>query len=356
MPPRTPRGGASGRVRVRLAAPPDAAGVAAVSSVSFCTSAADELGSDRASLPPLTRTLADAWDADFRRRMARDVFAAVGRSLARRQECTAAARAATALGVPAPRRSREGRCWALLVADIVEEEDGRVGNECVGDVSAPRGNTGKKEGGRGAPARGLERSIAGTLTFSIAVPDAPLPPPWPAMGRQKRAYASNVAVSPAARRKGVASALLSAAERRAARLGYDELWLHVDQVSSYRLSAPRGASRQMAARACWRQQLLTRVMCAAPNARAGQRRRAGSVQGAWVRERRTRARHSCCARAASRRAEAHAAQVPARGAMGKARTRACRCARLVVTPPRTPRRISASLHNNTRLLGERRIA
>ena len=97
------------------------------------------------------------------------------------------------------RRLDEQRSWALMVATLPE----------------------------GGTTEAASSEVIGSLTFSMAKPLAPLPPPFPS-DAPTRAYVSNVAVSPRHRRRGVARALLGAAERRAARLGQAEIWLHVD--------------------------------------------------------------------------------------------------------------------------------
>jgi ribosomal protein S18 acetylase RimI-like enzyme len=59
------------------------------------------------------------------------------------------------------------------------------------------------------------------------VPDAALPAPFPS-SKPQRLYLSNMSVAPSARRRGVARALLAAAEATAAAWGQEALWLHVD--------------------------------------------------------------------------------------------------------------------------------
>jgi ribosomal protein S18 acetylase RimI-like enzyme len=66
-----------------------------------------------------------------------------------------------------------------------------------------------------------------SMVLSWRVPDAALPPPFPS-SRPQRLYISNMAVAPAARRRGIALALLASAEAAAAAWGQPELWLHVD--------------------------------------------------------------------------------------------------------------------------------
>eukprot|EP00887_Chlorella_sp_A99_P004928 scaffold4.g4928.t1 len=69
--------------------------------------------------------------------------------------------------------------------------------------------------------------VVGTAALTLAQPEARLPPPFPSAS-PRRAYCSNMAVVPAARRRGVGSALLGACERAARRWRHDALYLHVD--------------------------------------------------------------------------------------------------------------------------------
>ena len=61
---------------------------------------------------------------------------------------------------------------------------------------------------------------------SVMQAEAVLPPPFPSLAPH-RLYVSNMAVAPAARRRGAARALLRAATRAGARWGEPSAWLHV---------------------------------------------------------------------------------------------------------------------------------
>lgn len=91
-----------------------------------------------------------------------------------------------------------------------------------------------------AAGRGLMAPV-GTLMLSVTQPQALLPPPFPSSS-PPRLYISNMAVAPAWRRRGVASRLLAAADRLAARWGSDTLWLHVgtDNASAAALYSRAG--------------------------------------------------------------------------------------------------------------------
>ena len=71
-------------------------------------------------------------------------------------------------------------------------------------------------------------ALLGTAALTLATPEAALPPPFPS-SKPRRAYLSNMAVVPAARRRGVASALVAACERVAAAWRKPSLWLHCDR-------------------------------------------------------------------------------------------------------------------------------
>ena len=66
-----------------------------------------------------------------------------------------------------------------------------------------------------------------SAVLSWRVPEAALPAPFPST-KPQRLYLSNMSVAPSARRRGVARALLSAAEATAAAWEQETLWLHVD--------------------------------------------------------------------------------------------------------------------------------
>ena len=74
-------------------------------------------------------------------------------------------------------------------------------------------------------------ALAGCMVLSWRVPDAALPAPFPSF-RPQKLYISNMGVAPAARRRGVARALLRAAEELAAAWEQDEVVLHVDAPNS----------------------------------------------------------------------------------------------------------------------------
>eukprot|EP00747_Dinoflagellata_sp_TGD_P063369 gnl/TRDRNA2_/TRDRNA2_153413_c0_seq3.p1 gnl/TRDRNA2_/TRDRNA2_153413_c0~~gnl/TRDRNA2_/TRDRNA2_153413_c0_seq3.p1 ORF type:complete len:391 (-),score=61.69 gnl/TRDRNA2_/TRDRNA2_153413_c0_seq3:97-1269(-) len=76
-------------------------------------------------------------------------------------------------------------------------------------------------------AAGFERKLVGGAMLKVCVPDALLPPPFPSNGPY-RAYISGLAVVEGARRCGVATSLIKAAERTARLWGFDEVWLHVN--------------------------------------------------------------------------------------------------------------------------------
>jgi ribosomal protein S18 acetylase RimI-like enzyme len=69
-------------------------------------------------------------------------------------------------------------------------------------------------------------SVVGIATVSLRRPEAALPPPFPSSA-PLRAYLSDMAVSPSARRRGAARLLLERACALARRWGEDSLWLHV---------------------------------------------------------------------------------------------------------------------------------
>jgi GNAT superfamily N-acetyltransferase len=77
----------------------------------------------------------------------------------------------------------------------------------------------------------VEGHIIGCAVLAWCVPDATLPAPWPS-SKPQRLYLSNMAVAPSWRRRGLATALLAAAERLARAWGENSIWLHVDEVNS----------------------------------------------------------------------------------------------------------------------------
>ena len=73
----------------------------------------------------------------------------------------------------------------------------------------------------------LTGEVVAGAALTLARPEAALPPPFPTTKRH-RAYVSNVAVAPAWRRRGVATAVLARCERFARLARQRSLWLHVD--------------------------------------------------------------------------------------------------------------------------------
>jgi ribosomal protein S18 acetylase RimI-like enzyme len=77
----------------------------------------------------------------------------------------------------------------------------------------------------------------GLVELSLQPPNGSVPPALPiplplkqllAWPNQLQPYISNLLVSPACRRQGVARALVAACEEQAAKWGYTEVWLHCD--------------------------------------------------------------------------------------------------------------------------------
>ena len=77
----------------------------------------------------------------------------------------------------------------------------------------------------------LTGEVVAGAALTLARPEAALPPPLPTTKRH-RAYVSNVAVAPAWRRRGVASAVLARCERFARLARHDSLWLHVEACNA----------------------------------------------------------------------------------------------------------------------------
>ena len=73
--------------------------------------------------------------------------------------------------------------------------------------------------------------LPASAVLAWCVPDAALPAPWPS-GKPQRLYLSNMAVAPSWRRRGLATALLAAAERLARAWGETQVYLHVDEVNA----------------------------------------------------------------------------------------------------------------------------
>ncbi|KAI8466093.1 MAG: hypothetical protein J3K34DRAFT_70518 [Monoraphidium minutum] len=96
----------------------------------------------------------------------------------------------------------------------------------AGDGREAGGGGGGGEGGGGGP-----RIVVGSLDVNIGVvlPAEELTGQLPKDGTAatRRAYLSNVCVAPAARRRGVAAALMAAAEAHAAAAGVAHLYVHV---------------------------------------------------------------------------------------------------------------------------------
>jgi len=76
-----------------------------------------------------------------------------------------------------------------------------------------------------------DAGLTGCAVLSWSVPEAALPPPFPS-SQSWQLYLTNMAVEPRCRRAGVASSLLSAAERLARRWGESEVMLHVDEANA----------------------------------------------------------------------------------------------------------------------------
>lgn len=76
-----------------------------------------------------------------------------------------------------------------------------------------------------------EKEVVASVTVSMTVPDALLPPPFPTRGIE-RFYIGNMVVREDYRRKGLATELLMECERLARRWNCDSLWLHVGVQAS----------------------------------------------------------------------------------------------------------------------------
>ena len=74
-------------------------------------------------------------------------------------------------------------------------------------------------------------AVVGIATLSMRRPEAALPPPFPSSA-PLRAYLSDMAVLPSARRSGCARLLLERACLMAKRWGEDSVWLHVAEGNS----------------------------------------------------------------------------------------------------------------------------
>lgn len=88
--------------------------------------------------------------------------------------------------------------------------------------------------------------VVGIATVSMRRPEAVLPPPFPSSA-PLRAYLSDMAVSPAARRSGCARALLERGCALARRWGEDSLWLHVTAGNAAAVALYEGAGFERAA-------------------------------------------------------------------------------------------------------------
>jgi len=120
----------------------------------------------------------------------------------------------------------------------LKEMHDRIAKSVAGDIKECRSNTklrrwrvlrqwmvlladGIVEGTESA-----EQGLVGSVMLNVCrVPDTLLPP-WP-HPRPCRAYLSTLMVCKHARRCGVATSLIRAAERVARRWGFSEMWLHV---------------------------------------------------------------------------------------------------------------------------------
>ncbi|QDZ21906.1 N-acetyltransferase domain-containing protein [Chloropicon primus] len=81
--------------------------------------------------------------------------------------------------------------------------------------------------------------IVASVTVSMTVPDAKLPPPFPTRGVQ-RFYIGNMVVREDYRRKGLATSMLRECEKLAKRWNCDSTWLHVGVVSDGAQSLYKG--------------------------------------------------------------------------------------------------------------------
>ena len=102
---------------------------------------------------------------------------------------------------------------------LVAVEEGRGGEE-----EEKRGRNDDDESSSPAPPSATA-VVVGVAALRRSRPQALLPPPAPTRAPLV-AYLGNIAVLPGARRAGVATRLLAAAERAAAAFGDRELWLH----------------------------------------------------------------------------------------------------------------------------------
>jgi ribosomal protein S18 acetylase RimI-like enzyme len=85
--------------------------------------------------------------------------------------------------------------------------------------------------------------IIGCVAVTLARPEAVLPPPFPTTARL-RCYISNIAVSPAHRRQGVATAMINKCERIARLWGQTAVFLHVEIQNEAAGSLYRGLGYQ----------------------------------------------------------------------------------------------------------------
>ncbi|KXZ53962.1 hypothetical protein GPECTOR_6g881 [Gonium pectorale] len=150
--------------------------------------------------------------------------------------------------------------WACLVAYCSQHSDAAGQREGPGDACGDSGAAGSP-GRQVAPVGCLQCQlqppglspqedapmapsvVAGYVLLSLSQPLAVLPPPLPSRAPQQ-VHVDALAVAPAWRGRGVATALLDAAERLARRWGRASLWLHVDAANepAVRLYTDRGYS------------------------------------------------------------------------------------------------------------------
>jgi ribosomal protein S18 acetylase RimI-like enzyme len=144
------------------------------------------------------------------------------------EEAAAAARpgAETRAEVRERERRRRDRAFAALLAVVEEDDDGEVGS---GGGTTTNGND-----------TTTTTNVAGIATVSYRRPEAALPPPFPSSA-PLRAYLSDMAVLPSARRSGCARLLLERACCLARRWGEDSLWLHVAEGNDAAVRLYEGA-------------------------------------------------------------------------------------------------------------------
>jgi len=153
-------------------------------------------------------------------------------------------------------RRRRDRAFATLIAvggeegEEEEEEIGRGGGAVAAaaaaassDVAAATAPAAAGSGRRTTSAR-----VVGIATLSMRRPEARLPPPFPSSA-PLRAYLSDMAVSPRARRSGCARLLLERGCALARRWGEESLWLHVAAGNAPAVALYEGAGFRRASAA-----------------------------------------------------------------------------------------------------------